>query len=193
MKLNPLLVVMAVMALFIGIAARAAHAATPAGLAINDPALKTSRTLKVSSVAILPNSAIPDVYSSYGKSLSPPIGWGRGPKGTASYALIIEDPDAPLPVPFVHWMLWNINPAYTGFDKGVVPPGARQGKLMYVGTVGYMGPKPSDAAAHHYHFQVFALDRVLDLPDGAERADLGKAMAGHVLAAGELVGTYKKK
>ncbi len=190
MKLNPLLAAIAVAALFVGVAAFAAHAATTGGLAINDPRLKAGKTLKVASSDIYPGGPIPAAYAG---SISPPIGWGRGPKGAAAYAIILEDPDAPLPAPFVHWMMWNISPAITGMDKGVVPKGASLGKLPYVGTVGYMGPQPPDRAKHHYHFQVFALDRALDLPAGSERSALAQAMAGHVLASGDLVGTFQKK
>jgi len=174
------------------LAATSACAATNAGLAIADPGLKGAKALTVSSPAIAVNGSIPQAYSAYGKGVSPPLAWGKGPYGTRSFAVIVEDPDAPIAVPFVHWMVWNIPAGTTSLAEGAVPPGARQGKLMFVGTVGYMGPRPPDPSPHHYHFQVFALDAVPDLPAGAERAALAAAMKGHVLASGELVATYQK-
>ena len=160
-------------------------------LAIADPGLKAAGALRVSSPQIAPGGAIPQVYSSYGRSLSPPLHWSRGPAGTKSYALIIEDPDAGSPTPFIHWMMWNVPAGVTTLAESAVPAGAAQGKLMFVGTVGYMGPHPPPGGPHHYHIQVFALDRALDLPDGTERAQLVGAMSGHVLASGELVGVFK--
>ena len=175
------------------LAASGACAATTAGLAIADPGLKAAQALKVSSPKIPPGGPIPQEYSAYGQSISPPLAWSKGPYGSRSFALIVEDPDAPLPTPFVHWIVWNIPGGVTALAQGAVPAGAAQGKLMFVGTVGYMGPRPPDASPHHYHFQVFALDRTLDLPSGAERAALVDVMRGHVLASGELVAAYQKK
>lgn len=169
-----------------------ARAASIAGLASADPGLKGRGTLAVSSPRIAAGGAIPDVYSSYGPSVSPPLVWSKGPPGARSYALIVEDPDAPMPTPFVHWMVWNLPAGVTTLAEGAVPAGARQGKLMFVGKTGYMGPRPPAGGPHHYHFQVFALDRMLDLPDGAERPQLADAMKGHVLASGELIATFQK-
>ncbi len=180
------------LALVVAALAAPAMAATVAGLAIADPALKAAKTLKVSSPNIAPSGAIPEIYSGYSQSVSPPLVWSKGPYGTRDFAVIVEDPDAPLPAPFVHWMVWNIPLAANRLDQGAVPQGAEQGKLMFVGKVGYMGPRPPAGPAHHYHFQVFALDQPLELASGAERPALIDAMKGHVLASGELVGTYGK-
>ncbi len=169
-----------------------ALAASISGLATADPGLKGTGVLAVSSPRIAAGGAIPEVYSSYGASTSPPVAWSKGPAGTRSYALIIEDPDAPTPTPFVHWMVWNLPAGATSLAEGAAPAGARQGKLMFVGKIGYMGPRPPAGGPHHYHIQVFALDRALDLPDGAERPQLGDAMKGHVLASGELIATFQK-
>ena len=176
----------------LAVVAAPALAASDAGLAIADPGLKAAKALSVTSTGITAGAAIPEVYSAYGKSVSPPLAWTKGPYGTRSYAVIVEDPDAPMAVPFVHWMVWNLPADTASLAQGVVPAGARQGKLMFVGTVGYMGPRPPPGGPHHYHFQVFALDQALDLPDGAERAALAAAMKGHVLASGELVAIYQK-
>ncbi len=170
-----------------------ALAADEAGLAINDPGLKAAKTLQVSSPKILSGGTIPEIYSAYGQSVSPPLAWGKGPYGARTFVLIIEDPDAPMAVPFVHWMVWNIPASVTGVAEGKVPAGALQGKLMFVGTTGYMGPRPPAGPPHHYHFQVFALDHSLELPAGSDRNALVAAMKGKVLASGELVATYQKK
>ena len=188
MKLAPLIAALALAA-----SAGAASAASVDDIAIRDPGLKTTKILKVTSPAITPGGAVPEVYTGFGKGVSPPVAWSKGPYGARSFVLLVEDPDAPLPVPFVHWMVWGLPAATTRIAEGAVPAGARQGKLMFVGTVGYMGPRPPDAAPHHYHFQVFALDSELALPEGAERAAVVAAMKGHVLASGELVGVYQKK
>ena len=173
--------------------AAAALAASPAGLAIADPGLKAARALSVSSPRIAAGGAIPDDYSSYGKSISPPLAWSKGPAGTKGYAVVLEDPDAPMATPFVHWLVWNIPAAVGQLAEGAVPEGAREGKLLFVNKTGYFGPRPPAGPAHHYHVQVFALDRQLELAAGGDRAALVEAMKGHVLASGELVATYQQK
>ena len=188
MRFAPVLAALALTAM-----AGSACAGSDKDLAINDPGLKAGARLKVTSSAIAPGGAIPQRYSAYGQSVSPPLAWSGAPAGTRSFALIIEDPDAPTPQPFIHWMAWDIPAGTASIAEGSVPAGARQGKLMYVSKVGYMGPRPPPGGPHHYHIQLFALDRPLGLPDGAERPALVDAMKGHVLASGELVGTYQQK
>src|SRR5690606_16610760 len=142
---------------------------------------------------------IPARFSADGEDISPPLQWTRGPKGTESYVLIMEDPDAPDPSPFVHWLLYDIPADVTGLQKGIPaaaetlqPAGMRQGKND-CGSIGYFGPKPPHRdPAHEYHFQVFALDRKLEFSAGATRAEIMLAMRGHVLASGDLVGTYRR-
>jgi Raf kinase inhibitor-like YbhB/YbcL family protein len=180
-------------ALALAATAGPAMAASTAGLAINDPGLKGAKTLKVTSPKIPSGGAIPDKYSSYGESVSPPLNWGKGPYGTRSFVLVLEDPDAPMATPFAHWVVWNIPAGVDHADEGAAPAGAQEGKLMYVNKTGYFGPRPPEGPAHHYHFQVFALDRPLELKTGADRDAVVVAMKGHVLASGELVATYQKK
>jgi Raf kinase inhibitor-like YbhB/YbcL family protein len=141
---------------------------------------------------------IPKEHSEYADGVSPEISWNRI-EGARSYALILEDPDAKSIKPFVHWVAYNIPGDVTSLPEGLQeqarltePEGLLQGKTSR-GSVGYFGPRPPvGEAPHHYHFQVFALDQELDVPPGAERDDVLKAMQGHVLAAGELVGTYQQ-
>jgi Raf kinase inhibitor-like YbhB/YbcL family protein len=111
----------------------------------------------------------------------------------------MEDPDAPMREPFVHWVMYNIPPETTSLPEGIpqeprldVPPGALQGKNSQ-GSIGYFGPRPPKGdPPHHYHFQIFALDKELQLPPGVDRHTLAEAMLGQVLAKGELIGTMEK-
>lgn len=156
-------------------------------------------TLQPRSTAFEAGRTIPDVHAAEGQNISPPLQWQAGPEGTRSYALIMEDPDAPKDTPFVHWLLYNLPAEVTALDEAIPGTprleqlqGALQGRNDR-GTIGYYGPRPPEGdPAHHYHVQVFALDRMLDLPFGASRAELLEAMRGHVLGQGEVVGTYSR-
>ncbi len=149
----------------------------------------------VTSPAI--HGSIAKVQSEYGDGISPEIWWDRV-DGAKTYALILEDPDARSVTPFVHWVAYNIPADVTSLPEGLQnpaqpsKPGVMEGKSSE-GSLGYFGPRPPVGdPPHHYHFQVFALDRELDVPPGAERDEVLQAMSGHVLAAGELVGTYEQ-
>ncbi|UHQ20053.1 YbhB/YbcL family Raf kinase inhibitor-like protein [Lysobacter sp. KIS68-7] len=144
-------------------------------------------TLTVTSPVFRAGAAIPAKYSAYHENVSPALKW-EAVAGAKSYALIVEDPDAPTPTPFVHWVAWNIPATTTSLAEG--KGAGRQGRAG-TGNAGYFGPRPpvSDGP-HHYHFEIYALDTTLDLPPGADRDALLKAAAGHVIAKGELVGTY---
>jgi Raf kinase inhibitor-like YbhB/YbcL family protein len=170
-------------------------------VALELPETHTAAALTVSSSEFVQNGTIPTIYSSYDQNASPPLRWTRGPDGTQSYAILAEDPDAKTtPLPVVHWVVWNIPPAVTELREGLEsldrledPIGLRQGPNTASGNVGYKGPHPPEAdPPHHYHFQVFALDQRLDLRVGANREDLVRAMRGHVIAKGELVGLFGK-
>jgi Raf kinase inhibitor-like YbhB/YbcL family protein len=180
--------------------ATAGHRAATGGLAINLRETKTSQHLKVASGAFAEGDAIPGEFSSYDHGTSFPLAWSEGPIGTRSYAVLVEDPDAPgARTPFCHWLVWNIPARMTHLRAGIPsrarlddPAGAVQGATS-TGAVGYYGPRPpAGDPAHHYHVEVFALDSVLDLPDGADREELVSAIGGHVLASGELVGTFER-
>jgi Raf kinase inhibitor-like YbhB/YbcL family protein len=153
-------------------------------------------TLAVTSRTI--HGKIPEMHSEYADGVSPAISWNKV-DGAKSYALILEDPDAKSIKPFVHWVAYNIPANVTSLPEGLQeqprltePEGILQGRTSR-GSVGYFGPRPPVGdPPHHYHFQVFALDRELDVPPGAERDEVLKAMEGHVLAAGEIVGTYQQ-
>jgi Raf kinase inhibitor-like YbhB/YbcL family protein len=156
--------------------------------------LSADGSLKVTSTDFEANGKIPHRFSAYGDNASPEIAWTKGPEGTKSYALIMEDPDAKSATPFVHWVLFNIPANVTKLGKAAALPeaeGSVQG-LNARGSPGYFGPKPPDTADHHYHFQVFALDTELDLKADAGRDEVLDAAQGHVLARGDLVGIFRK-
>jgi Raf kinase inhibitor-like YbhB/YbcL family protein len=150
----------------------------------------------VSSPAFGPSAPIPMRHSDYADGVSPALSW-TAVQGAASYVIIMEDPDAHPVQPFVHWLAWNIPAGVTSLPEGLQeqprltePEGVLQGRTTR-GSTGYYGPRPPVGdPAHHYHFQVFALDTMLSVPAGADRDTLIAAMKGHVLGKSELVGTY---
>ena len=175
----------------IGIACALACTGAFAQVAMQRTETQAKGTLEVSSPTIPPNAAIPKEHSAYFDDVSPALAW-TGMAGAKSYALVMEDPDARSAKPFVHWVAWNIPPTTTSLPEGLkeTPAGMVQGAAGR-GSAGYFGPRPPAAdPPHHYHFAVLALDTMLDLPSGADRDALLKAASGHVLAKGELVGTY---
>ena len=132
--------------------------------------------------------------TSYGANLSPAVRWSPTP-GARTYALILEDPDAHTPAPFVHWLAWNLPaPIYALADgqsrDAKLASGAVQGRND-AGGVGYYGPRPPPGPAHAYHLEVFALDVPLALAAGAGRGALANALRGHVIADGETVAVFK--
>jgi Raf kinase inhibitor-like YbhB/YbcL family protein len=163
-------------------------------------AAERDTTMKLSSSAFPPNADIPTPYTCEGSDQSPPLAWSGVPAGTKSLALIVDDPDAPDPaapkMTWVHWVLYNIPPATTGLDAGQsrlsdLPAGTREG-LNDWQRKGYGGPCPP-IGRHRYVHKLVALDTVLPVLQPATKAALEKAMHGHILAQGELVGYYRKK
>ena len=156
-------------------------------------------TITVRSTDFGQNQPIPEKHSAYGADVSPALEWSGVPEDAKSIVLMMEDPDAASPKPFTHWLVANIPPGAKGLaaalpksEKLTQPGGATHG-ANNTGKLAYYGPMPpADDPLHHYHFQVFALDRTLDLPSGFNRQALLKAMKGHVLAKGELTGTYQR-
>ena len=148
-------------------------------------------SLEVKSSAFSNGGAIPRKYTGEGEDVSPPLSWSNVPEGTKEFALICDDPDAPRPTPWVHWVLYKISASVRELAEGS-SGGAREGRNDF-GNTGYGGPMPPPGhGVHHYHFKVYALDTELDLPPGATKEQLLGAMKGHVLAEGELVGTYER-
>lgn len=159
-------------------------------------------TIELSSDEFSQGAEIPNKYTEDGKDLSPPLRWDGAPEGTKEFALICDDPDAPTPEPWVHWVLYKIPADIHELPEGLpadarlrAPVGAVQGINSWkMGrTVGYRGPAPPRGhGTHHYRFHLYALDAPLKLPEKADKKALLKAMQGHVLAEGELVGTYER-
>lgn len=150
---------------------------------------------ELTSSAFKNGSEIPREYTCQGKDVSPALSWSGVPAKTRSFALICEDPDAPLGT-WVHWVYYDI-PATVSSLPAAIPkkarpaPGGTQGTSSF-NDVGYGGPCPP-WGTHRYFFRMYALDTVLGLEPGIKKKDLLKAMEGHVLATAELMGTYRKK
>lgn len=154
----------------------------------------------ITSPRFTPGGEIPAEYTCEGKDVSPPLAWSDVPKGTKSLALIVEDPDAPDPAApkriWVHWVLYNLPPSLAGLSEGVqpsdLPPSVQDGSNDWK-QPGYQGPCPP-IGRHRYFFKLHALDTTLP-ETGAPRtkAEVERAIGGHVLATAELMGTYQKK
>ncbi len=153
----------------------------------------------ITSTAFGANQKIPRQYSGEGRDVSPPLGWSGVPEKARELALIVDDPDAPRAEPWVHWVIYQIAVTVTGLPEAVAtnevlasPPGALQGRNT-AGQLGYMGPMPPPGhGVHHYHFKLYALDAALGLKPGVDKKTLEAAMAGHIVAQAELVGTYER-
>ncbi len=150
----------------------------------------------LTSPAFKAGERIPKIYTCDGEDVSPALRWSGAPAKTASFALIMDDPDAPAGT-WVHWVLYDLPAEAKELPQGVAKKdsaaGAAQGACWGVDSfdrVGYFGPCPPPGAPHHYHFKLYALDKVLGLKPRAAKAELAAAMAGHILAAAELIGLY---
>ena len=155
-------------------------------------------TLSLKSPGFSHGGDIPRRYTCEGSDVSPPIAWSGVPDGTLSLALVVDDPDAPDPkapkLTWVHWILYNLPPTAGALPEAVapetLPPGTEQG-LNDWNRTGYGGPCPP-IGRHRYFHKLYALNVVLMGLENATKAELLKAMDGHVLAQTELVGTYQK-
>lgn len=156
-------------------------------------------TLVIQSPAFGNNETIPRRFTADGEDVSPRLTWSGVPEAVRELALICDDPDAPTPEPWVHWVIYKI-PARTaglpenvaGLEVLVEPEGVLQGKNSW-GRTGYGGPAPPRGhGVHHYHFKLYALDTALDAAPGLDKRRLLTAMQGHIIAQGELVGTYQR-
>jgi Raf kinase inhibitor-like YbhB/YbcL family protein len=156
-------------------------------------------SLSLSSPAFLDGGEIPRRYTCDGGDASPPLDWSGVPPGTASLALIVDDPDAPDPrapkTTWVHWVLFDIPPGAESLPEAVnpsrLPPGTREGLNDWKRT-GWGGPCPP-VGRHRYFFKLYALDGPLGLGAGtATKRDVEKAMEGHILAEARIMGTYER-
>lgn len=151
--------------------------------------------MNVTSKVISPGAEFPKRNTCQGEDISPDLAWTGAPAGTQSFALILDDPDAPGGT-FTHWLLWDIPAASHELPQNLprapqLPEGARQGRNDF-GKVGYNGPCPPPGKPHRYYVRVFALDTTLGVKAGAGRSELERAMEGHMLARGELMGRFAR-
>jgi len=163
-----------------------------AHIALGEPA-----KLTVTSSAFETGQPIPGKYSCQGEDISPPLKWAGVPKNTLSFALICDDPDAPGGT-WVHWVIYNLPSDTPSLSENTpksdtLKSGAIQGRNSFQ-NIGYGGPCPPGGKAHRYFFKVYALDMAFDVKKGQlGKEDLLAAMRGHILAQGQLMGTYKRQ
>jgi len=150
--------------------------------------------IKMTSPAFEEGGMIPEKYTCDGMDVSPPLAWTSVPEGTETLVLICDDPDAPMGI-WVHWILFNLPAAINELPENILPErelenGAKQGMNDFR-KIGYGGPCPP-GGTHRYFFKLYALDTEIDLEVGATKSVLLKAMEGHVLAEGQLMGRYSR-
>ena len=158
--------------------------------------------ITVSSSILKEGQPIPKDYTADGKNVSPPISWSGLPAGTRELALICEDPIAPTPQPFVHWVVYKIPATAKGLPEGMPIDDTTQMPAELAGTIqglsGFRRPiwrgpaPPKPGVAHQYHFIVYALDAPLEVQPGLNKTQLLEAMKGHIIGQGELVATYTR-
>ena len=151
---------------------------------------------ELTSPAFEPATDIPSDFTCDGADRSPALVWTDPPRGTRSFALIMDDPDAPRGT-WVHWVIYDVPARERGLpegagSRGALTPGARQG-INDFGRTGYGGPCPPPGSPHRYYFRLYALGALLNLPPRATRASVDRAMRGHVLATAEVFGRYQRR
>ncbi len=154
----------------------------------------TAMAFEMTSSAFQQEKMIPAKYTCDGEDLSPALTWSSPPEGTASFALVCDDPDAPVGI-WIHWVIYNIPAESRGLAEAVpkkerLPDDTIQG-ISDFKRIGYGGPCPP-SGTHRYYFKLYALDRKLDLPPGATKKSLLHAMGGHILGEAVLMGRYKR-
>ena len=151
--------------------------------------------LQIASDAFETNGLIPKKYTCDGENLSPPLRWNDPPVGTQSFALISDDPDAPVGT-WVHWVLYDLPPDTRELKEGLpevedLPNSSVQG-ITDFGEVGYGGPCPPPGPSHRYFFKLYAIDTKLNLPPRQTKQQLLRAIGGHILDQSELTGRYRR-
>ncbi len=151
-------------------------------------------TFTLTSSAFKDGEDIPRRYSCQGKDISPPLVWENPPADSVSFALIADDPDAPVGT-WTHWVLYNIPATTASLPESIsaaatLPDGSQQGKNSWR-RYGYGGPCPP-SGTHRYFFRLYALDTILNLQPGAKKSTLLRAMSGHILGQAELMGRYRR-
>jgi Raf kinase inhibitor-like YbhB/YbcL family protein len=148
---------------------------------------QTEMSLELKSPMFNEGSTIPTSYTCDGNDISPQLDWSGKPENTLSLVLIADDPDAPLGT-WVHWVLYDLPPDLNGLPEAVTEVGT-SGTNSFK-KLGFGGPCPPKGSEHRYYFKLYALDTLLLLEEGASKAEVEKAMQGHILAQGQLMGKY---
>ncbi len=165
-----------------------------AAIALSLVACGSQEPFTLTSTAFEEGAAIPTRHACDGENLSPALSWTDPPSGTQSFALIMDDPDAPMGT-WDHWLLFDLDPTLRGLDEAA---GNDPESESFRGTAGnnswsvlrYGGPCPP-GGVHRYFFKFYALDTMLDLEAGVDKATLYEAMKDHILAETQLMGTYE--
>jgi Raf kinase inhibitor-like YbhB/YbcL family protein len=144
--------------------------------------------MKITSSVFKNKGKIPAQYTCDGENISPPLEFLDLPSQAKSFALIMDDPDAPAGI-WNHWLIWQIQPGTTGIQENSLPQGAVEGENTS-GKIGYSGPCPP-SGSHRYIFKLYALNDQFDLKEGAKKQVLEKALQGHVLEEAQLIGFYR--
>lgn len=150
-------------------------------------------SFQISSSAFSEGGTIAKKFTCDGPDVSPALTWKDAPATAQSYALIMDDPDAPVGT-WVHWVLYNLPPSTKELPEGVekteqLSNGALQGRNDFR-KIGYGGPCPPPGKPHRYYFKLYALDRKLELKAGASKAEVETAMKGHIVGRAQLMGQY---
>lgn len=170
-------------------------------LATNAWAQAPPAALTVTSATLKANETIPKDHTADGRNVSPAISWSGAPAATKQFALVLDDPDVPMPGGFVHWVVYQIPAAAKGLPAELPMGAALTGPADIAGTIqgvsgfrqaGYRGPAPPPGKPHHYTFTVFALDAELPLEAGLNRTQLMEAIKGHIIGQGSLVALYER-
>jgi Raf kinase inhibitor-like YbhB/YbcL family protein len=150
--------------------------------------------MKIESSAFNNEEMIPSKFTCDGENILPQLSWNDFPKETKTFALIVDDPDAPGGT-FVHWVVYNIPSNVTSFPEGITSsnlPSVSKQATNHFGDDNYGGPCPP-SGIHRYYFKLYALDSEVNLKTGGGKRDLLKAMEGHILAEAQLMGKYERK
>jgi Raf kinase inhibitor-like YbhB/YbcL family protein len=164
-------------------------------VALTMTSAEAQSTFTLTSAAFASGAPIPVDNSCKGANTSPPLAWSGAPADTKSFALIVEDPDAPRGT-FTHWIAFDIPATVTSLPAALphieqLPGGGEQG-MNSVAKIGYMGPCPPAGKVHHYHFKLYALNSTINLPKGASLTAVQATIQSHVIATANLVGTFSR-
>lgn len=164
-------------------------------LAASNKTSEKGAAMKITSSVFADGQTIPKQYTADGNNVSPPLSWIGAPEKTKSFALICDDPDAPVGT-WIHWVAYDIPASVHALNEAVPPQavlkqGGKHGTSSFK-TLGYGGPAPPAGKVHHYYFKLYALDSELGMKPGATKQEVLDGMKGHVLAEAQMIGTYSR-